>query len=218
MNLDSATLERIVGDVLKELSAPTSSAPANAVEANDGPELKIVETVITAGLLEEKAAGRRAIGISNRAVLTPSARDYIRDHQITVRRTAATTTRATKRTSEKFIILTNHESLKDLAGEVPQELAGSTNEAANQAISAICRGEADRITIFTDKPHAAACQANRNDAVKAAVATDANQVREVLTQLQTNVWCINPAALSRFELIQLRKAIIATHYPLPTTH
>lgn len=208
MHLDTATIQRIVGDVLKELGTP-ATAPRGVSTVHRQPSaVRIHEAVITAALLEERLDGRQAISIERRALLTPSAQDLIRERNVAVQRLASAR-KQTARLGTKFIVVTTHPSIDDLCAEAIRELAGSTDEAAKQSISAICRGEVDRVVVFTDRPHRAACLANRNDRIRAAVASDAGDVRSVAQEFSVNVWCVDPSSRSSFELAQLWKTIVS---------
>jgi ribose 5-phosphate isomerase RpiB len=88
-----------------------------------------------------------------------------------------------------------------------QKLHGSTSETAAQAISAICRGEADGVIILTAEPELGACLANRNDRIRAAVAGDANGVERVKSSLKPNVWAID-AQRTSFEMKKLVNLIV----------
>ncbi len=106
---DSATLERIVREVLAALGAeaggsdgtaqdrapaqaPASPKAASAVPAapqarivssREG-ELAIPERVVTATLLEDRLQGIRRLLVRPGAILTPAARDLLRQRQIVV--------------------------------------------------------------------------------------------------------------------------------------
>ena len=151
---------------------------------------------------------------------TPAAQDLIRERSVSVVRIAEGAKQATGHSTTQLIVVTPHPAVDELlrGSSATRELVGSPDEAATLAISAVCRGEADRILIFTDKPHSAACLANRNDSVRAAVAADSADVRSISSELSVNVWCVNPGSRSIFELTQLAKAINTTHNPQPTNH
>lgn len=208
MQLDTATIERIVGDVLKELGTPATAPRAVSSDNHQPSAVRIHETVITAALLAERLNGQKAVSIDRRALLTPSAQDLIRERNVAVQRQASAPAQ-TARPGTKFIVVTTHPSINGLCTEAIRELAGSTDEAAKHSISAICRGEADRVVVFTNRPHLAACLGNRNDRIRAAVASDAGDVRSVAQEFSVNVWCVDPSGRGSFELAQLWKTIVS---------
>lgn len=220
MHLDTATIQRIVGDVLMELSALAAAPRAVPSVSEQSSTVGFSETVITASLLEDRLNGSETISIAGRALLTPAAQDLIRERSVSVVRVTEAAEQENFRSATKLIVVTPHPATDELlrSSVATRELAGSTDEAAKLAISAVCRGEAERVLILTDKPHQAACQANRNDRVRAAVAADAGDVRGIGPEFSVNVWCVNPSSRSTFELTRLGKAIKTTHDPLPTTH
>src|SRR5690606_12225821 len=96
---------------------------------------------------------------------------------------------------------------EDIRNSWRRELLGCPDDAATQAISAICRGETSTVAILATQTHRAACLANRNEQVKAVAIRDAGDVRTIRKQLRTNVWCLDPTGRSWFELRTLLRAI-----------
>ena len=88
-------------------------------------------------------------------------------------------------------------------------LLGVPAEAAAQAISALCRAEAQQIVVFTEQPELVACLANRNDRVRAAAAADTKSVERVRHQLQANLLALDPATKTVHELKSVLKAFRA---------
>ena len=80
MNANPELVERIVQSVLAHLQ---SAAPAPRTEptppaAKSPTALTLSETVITGELLAGPAKGAKSLIIGRRAVITPSAHDYLR--------------------------------------------------------------------------------------------------------------------------------------------
>jgi hypothetical protein len=82
-------------------------------------------------------------------------------------------------------------------------LLGCPDDAAKLAISAVCRGEADRVVIFAAQHHRAAALSNRNAAVKAVAVSSFDDLRGALEQLRANVLCLDPTNRSDFEVARL---------------
>ena len=80
-------------------------------------------------------------------------------------------------------------------------------EAVAFGVSVVSREEAVGVVIFSNQAEAAACRANRNRRVRAAVVGDVKSVRRVKSQLGANLFCIAPAEKSYFELRNLLRVI-----------
>ena len=111
--LDSAAIDRIVQNVLKQISPSPAAAPAKAiaaaapqavagaktaapkpapaiVPAQASTSVAILDRVITGDLLAEKVKGQKVpLVIGAKSLLTPTAHDYIRIHRLEVTRAAA---------------------------------------------------------------------------------------------------------------------------------
>jgi hypothetical protein len=216
MNFTPEQVEFIVQSVLKEVGSKADAArplagphviPPTVPAASKG--VSISNAVITEALLSETVNGSVQVRIGPKAILTPSARDFLRSRGIEIIREGphAKSTHAsrwqvlvTKSTPQ---IAAAVESLKTSGITCDVRLLGTPAEAVAQAIGALCRGEAERIVIFTDEPEWAACQANRNDRVRAAAVGDVAAVERVQLSLKANVLAINPAGRGVNELSAL---------------
>lgn len=109
--LDSAAIDRIVQNVLKQISPSSIAAPVKAnatpsaatgakaaapkptpvpVPASASMSVAIHDRVITGDLLAEKVKGQKVpLVIGAKSLLTPTAHDYIRIHRLEVTRAAA---------------------------------------------------------------------------------------------------------------------------------
>lgn len=146
--LDSAAIDRIVQNVLKQISPSSVAAPVKAVAAASTPavtgakaappkpapivvptpvstsSVAILDRVITGDLLAEKIKGQKVpLVIGAKSLLTPTAHDYIRIHRLEVTRaTAGVTTGekgATSATARwKLAIVRTSPALEKLFGEL----------------------------------------------------------------------------------------------------
>ena len=79
-------------------------------------------------------------------------------------------------------------------------------------MSGLCRGECDGVLIFTGKPEAAVCRANRNPRVRgAAITTGADQTAP--GRLGANLFAVNPADRSAFEIKNLLREVASIGKP-----
>ena len=216
--LDSTAVDQIVANVLKQLSAgverrvtrderrevtPAGSRLSSLVST-------LFDRVITGDLLAEKAKGATQIVIPDKAILTPTAHDFLKVSQAQLIRASAAGAKAgatksdTGITSWKLITVTSTPAVARLTGELgtgwSREILGCPDDAASLAISAICRGEAGGVVILAKQHFRAACRANRHDKVRAVPVTSPAEVHAAREQLRLNVIAIDPTHRSYFEL------------------
>jgi hypothetical protein len=216
-------IDRIVAGVLEQLRLPVDAAPRPAGSASS-PEmpppapkttLEIREDVITAALLEERGISFGPILIAAKSVLTPSARDFLAKRKVDWKRVPPNQMTAGLRGKWLAIVTRSTPAVaaaldsisQDAAPEWNRELAGCHREAVSRAISALCRGECDAVVVFTGKPEAAVCRANRNPNVRAAAVTAATRVKTLMQDLGANLFAVDPAERSAFELRNLLREL-----------
>ena len=173
--------------------------------------------VITGDVLQQHINGATRITIAQHAILTPSARDLIRQRGITIHRQTATATQSaignrwtaivTKTTPALQIAL--DDAIQSPGAIVSRELVGTIDEAVQTAVSLICRADADGAIIFSEHPQRAACLANRNRRIRAAMANDAGSVKSVTAAMGANLLCINPVDLPFFGLRNILRQLSA---------
>lgn len=238
MSFEGVDIERIVAEVMGRLltsSPPLRSDDRPAAQASSVSASSEVETsnatsipgmVITAELVQEGLNGSRnfsgGIRIGPRAILTPSARDYLRTKNIAwTRETIAVTAGGSKTRWLAVISKANSQAegvVKNLqAGGLAweQRLVGLPVEAVSHATSAICRGEAAGVVVFSGEPEVVACLANRNQSVRAAVAANSHSAVAAKQSLGANLLAIDPAGKNFFELRTTLNAFTASGAPKP---
>lgn len=224
---DSTTVDQIVANVLKQLSATggnttASSAVAtpvrNPLPTTQGPStlntqpstISLSEKVITGDLLAEKATGAAQIVVPDKAILTPTAHDFLKASKAQLIRASAAGAKASLSsaapgiTSWKLITVTSSPAVSRLTGELgtswSREILGCPDDAATLAISAICRGESGGVVILAKQHFRAACRANRHDKVRAVPVSSPADVQSAREQLRLNCIAIDPTGRSYFEL------------------
>lgn len=213
MTVDSSLVDRIVHGVLQQMRSPAPvkppaqpATPPNPVPAKSGPEHRLAQAVITAGLVEEQVPrGTSALIVTPRAVITPAALDVLRARKLVVRRETAVRpdTAAVSRTLA--LVVRNTPAVERLCRQKPwrRELLGCPDDAAALAIASLSRGDCDRVLIFATQQHRAAVLANRNAAVKAVAVSSVDDLRAALEQIRVNVLCVDPTNRSDFEMTRL---------------
>ncbi|QDT30994.1 hypothetical protein [Thalassoglobus polymorphus] len=220
MTLSTTTIDRIVANVLSQLSTPDE--PVHEVspspeEARQPPQHQLSNNVITAEQLESIPAGQ-TVFVPTKAIITPAAVDVVRERKLTIERTShspesqqskATNQAATSNHLSIAIVRHTENVQQAIAelGDVNKELVSCPDDAAKFAISELCRTGAGTVLIFAEQTHRAACLTNRNSKAKAVVANDSGEVKKIRKQLRANVWCIDPTNRSYFELKNLLKVI-----------
>lgn len=218
--LDSTAVDQIVANVLRQLSAVGGDLREARGERRetkaiaDSPLSSLVSTltdrIITGDLLTEKATGATQIIIPDKAILTPTAYDFLKASKAQlIRSSAAGAKTGTAKTdsaitSWKLVTVTSTPAVARFSGELgagwSKEILGCPDDAASLAISTICRGESGGVVILSKQHFRAACRANRNDKIQAIPVSDPAGVKSAREQLRLNVIAIDPTGRSYFEL------------------
>ncbi|RLS55372.1 MAG: hypothetical protein DWH91_09460 [Planctomycetota bacterium] len=168
------------------------------------------DRVITGDLLAEKAVGATQIVVPDKAILTPTAHDFLKASKAQLIRASAAGPKASPSpgapgiTSWKLITVTSSPAVSRLTSELgtswSREILGCPDDAATLAISAICRGESAGVVILAKQHFRAACRANRHDKVRAVPVSNPADVQSSREQLRLNCIAIDPTGRSYFEL------------------
>ncbi len=219
MNITPEHVELIVQRVLEHLgtvggTAPmrTGSVPAGLAPAPATLCVAITEQVVTQSLLADAVNSSKVVRIGPKAILTPSARDFIRSRRIEIIRESLPA-RATDSDRWQILVTTSTpqiaalvEGLKQAGIACELRLLGLPAEAASEAVAAICRGEASQVVVFTNQPEVVACLSNRNERIHAAAIADVNAAERVRKNMQANLLAIDPAGKGVHELRAYLKA------------
>ncbi len=223
--LDEKLVESIVGEVmhrLRPVSQPVRAAVAPARPSPLAPQpsatFAVTDRVVTAELLASRLNGQKwaKVAICPKAVITPSAFDYLRTHKIVWHRnTAEAAPNPNKPMARwKALIVTatpnvlqaiEHTESQTLGKQWSHELLGGVDEAISAAMSAINRGEASGLAVFADHAELIACRANRSERVNAAVVSDVQLIPALKQYMNLNLMVVRPSERSFFELRNLLK-------------
>jgi hypothetical protein len=222
MSHPAEMVDRIVAGVLEQLQAPAAAAaPASrSVAAANGP-LEIRDAVITGALLETRGIVSGPVVFAAKAILTPSAVDFLSSRKIGW--TRADGTLKPNMTSAAWLVLVSRstpavESALDVVSRQPgarwqRELLGCHREAARRAVGALCRGECEGVIAFTGKPEALACHANRNAQVRASAVETVERAKRVKRTMGANLFAVDPGEQSVFALRGLLREIVSEGRP-----
>jgi len=225
MQFTEELVNQVVANVLSTLSQQGQGGQTTgSVRSLTAADASVVfsEKVITADLLAKKAKGQSAIGIMAGSILTPSAKDYLREFKINVHRpNSVASSRKEQGTPWRAIVLSNSAAVENALNTIEQqtnsrwtqELSSSLEEAVKDAISGLCRADAAGIVLFTEAAEKAACLANRNQKIRAAAIGDVNHLRTVISQMSPNLICVNPEKKSFIELRNIVKTFVNAGAP-----
>jgi len=221
-------IDRIVAGVLEQLRSPADAAPrpvsradSATPSASPGRTLEIRGGVITGLLLEERGIISGPLVFGPKAVLTPSALEFLATRKLDWSRADSSDAVAGPRGKWLAIVTRSTPAVaaaldltaKDRATEWNRELTGCHREAAGRAVSALCRGECDAVVIFTGKPEAAVCRANRNPNVRGAAVLTVARIKSLKDQMGANLFAIDPAERTAFELRNLLRELGSSGTP-----
>lgn len=192
MNTAALDIERIVREVLRRV-AELSPADTNGSGGKHS-TLVLDDKVVTLATLERRLGGIRTVVVAERAVVTPAVRDELRQRNIELRNTEKNGTETAAR------LVVYNESSRDVSGvlrgaAVCEQIVADDLSAA---VATICQRTGDSHElglILTSTPAAAACQANRDPSIRAAVAVNGEMVRDAVRSIDANV-LVAPATLS----------------------
>jgi hypothetical protein len=202
-----AEIERIVRQVLAEMGgASREHATARSLS-----ELVVASQVVSTKELEGKLDGVERIVVPRGAVVTPSARDLLRERKITI----ASAVSVARAKWSRQIVLGVAETGCDAASLVGV-LSGEgvmverlPNVGLVNVVDELCqhvsKGGAWGL-ILTGQTAAAVCLANRHSGVRAASAANATAIVQAVSSVDANVLAIDPSGKSGFEWKRLIRA------------
>lgn len=228
--LDEKLVEKIVDEVMTRIrpsqpvrsvlppTRPLPFSPQPSASSQPSATFAIVDRVVTAELLAARLNGQKwaKVAICPKAVITPSAFDYLRTHKIVWHRNTAEAAPNPNKpiTRWKALIVTatpsvlqavEHTENQTFGKQWSHELLGSADEAIAASTSAIHRGEVSGVTVFADHAELIACRGNRSDRINAAVVSDVQLIPALKQYMQLNLMVVRPSGRSFFELRNLLK-------------
>jgi hypothetical protein len=220
MSAEATLIAEIVQRVLKELGTAPGGAPpaatARPAASSSPPAVLLDAPVITRELLENGANGATRIHTRRGALLTPSARDFLRERRIEVVVETARVAEPAQAAAPRCRVLLARGTPQVAAAVVTARTAGIVDEprivgtaaeAAAEATSLLCRGDAPRVVVFSDEPELIACLANRNERVRAVAVPGTAGLERLRASMKPNLFATSPEGRSEFEIVRLLKTI-----------
>jgi len=235
--VNETLVKQIVDGVMEQLQSGSGAARAADGRAasthprecpaplTQGEPLVLAEAVLTGEMLAGRVNGQREILIAPQTVLTPSARDFLRERNVRHRRQPsvgnalrAESTDSAKRLWTIIIAATGSpvEEFLQTDGDLAPlcRVAASQTEGFFSAVELTATGEGGVVLICTE-PEVAACRANRNTNIRAAVIRDALQGQRLKQSLGVNLAVIDSTGRNGFEVRHLIQAVIKGPPPRP---
>lgn len=205
-------VERVVAEVMKRLM----TAPASRNEDGKGNKhtATLMDAVITEGLLAEKAKSLRQLEVGAKSIVTPAAKDWLLRNNIEWRRVALSSRLPVRQATQLIIAATQAGSAKQAVNEIQRVRSAEwssqscqANEAAAVAVKGIATDGITKVVILADEAEVVACQANRNELVRAAVVASVGDIERVQKTLKPNVFLIAPDSKGAFEIIRMVRVL-----------
>jgi hypothetical protein len=223
--VDQALIDRIVANVLEQLQPATPRAVTPATTATRPSAVQLTQAVITADVLNKAVSPGQAVQIGTRSLLTPSARDWLRQHQIMWSRAAGNSDARVDRAASlrgQLLLSTVTPAVRGAVDSLfrsvrhwQRQVVGPARDAAEIAVRSLATAECDRVLITSREAELVACLANRQAAVRAAVVSSADHVQRLEASLSPNLWVVDPTAKSLMELRNLFRSCVALGKPQP---
>jgi len=215
-NFDSQLIERIVRQVVSRLraghladahnehAANHSGTSDNSPMASQNQTLTIDEKLITVETLNDlnvlngKRKNITQIMLKPKAVVTPSARDELRDHGVKIILGDAAPISGQPRLVLATTSRIDDPRLLERLSQMGIEARWEYDTCVKRLVSSVTRQltQSTRAIIVTEQPYVASCIANRESCVSAAVVRDEHELNAVSQEIDSNLVVI-PSDRSR---------------------
>lgn len=211
LNFTRQQVESITQQVLHELrnsgvavhAQPPRAAQSQTAAASTGmvqkaSSIEVHGLIITEDTLIAAKAEGRTIRISSGAVITPSARDYISQHEINL-----SNSRFAKPAALKGVAIVSASSTTLQAALRSAQWPVVTSTTDFHAATEVATNENTIMLCSVQQPSVAACLLNRNQRFRAAVVNPTDHLSALQTAMAANVICLNPKGWSIAGLMSL---------------
>ena len=210
-------IDHIVQQVLKQIGKGSPSGNSTKHEPslqNTKPNQECIldEKIITEELLAERTSESCVCCVRPDAIVTPAAKDFLREQGIGLQ---CSTDRvepngsASERTfcRGRIIVTSVNSTMRSFMDSVREgslgwsvTLADNRSSGVSSVFDVLCREGETFAVLFTEEPEAAACEINRNLKCCAAVVSSSEQMKRIRSHQDWNVWVIDPAGKSFYQL------------------
>ncbi|MGE0608911.1 MAG: hypothetical protein AB7O62_17580 [Pirellulales bacterium] len=219
MNVTAAEVDRIVREVLNRLAPANAAAPAgqNGMTAKAAGSLVLSSRVVSTADLEGRLEGIQTVLLVPRAVVTPAARDLLRQRGVTLSSAVHPAVHKNSKTLPAAVVLGLAETAYEpaaLVRSLTQDQV-SVERLAKTGLATVVEESADHVArggklalLLTGQPLAAAALANRHSGVRAACAADVPTVTRAIREIGVSFLAVDPAAPSFFALRQIIREFV----------
>jgi ribose 5-phosphate isomerase RpiB len=205
---EAIDVERVVREVLARLSAGGTPVPrpaATETKKAEG-ELALSEKLVTLAALEGRLAGVKQLVVPAKAVITPAARDLLRERKIAVVRG---TSAGAKGIAAGSLLVGVAETSFDATRLIARlrEIGVEVEQLAKTGLTSVCGEVAEGVAlggklglILSGNGPAAICLANRRRGVRAALGQRIEDVDRAIKTIGANLLVVEPSRVSLFEM------------------
>lgn len=220
-------LRRLMSD--RPLSSPVTvaSQPTSSAVPQAPGNLNLSQRVITLADVEGRLHGAQTLTVPVGAVVTPAVRDELKQHNVTLRHSdghatpaPATTSLVVATAGTTFNAASLIKAMENTGTTIEQIESTNLTTTVSQVSDAVCHGNRLGV-LLTDKPAMAACMANRDARIRAAVARSLADVTAVVDSLGANLLMIEPLSTGMYALRSMITAFVRTsngHCPAELTN
>jgi hypothetical protein len=183
--------------------------------SNDGQqtagELIVADAVVSAAALVGRLDAVRRLLVRPKAIITPAARDLLRERKIDLACQAVSTTNGDARTPLAIAVANtrfNVDELMRVLRNDPIAIRSLTSRGFVEMLGEMIEDVAGGTTLglfITDDAAAALCIANRASGVRAASAASRGDAAEVIRSIGANLLVVSPRGRTLFEM----KSVVA---------
>ena len=210
-------IDRIVREVLRRLRVlqPQSNTPEAGKASANGAVLQLPGRIISLAQLSGRLNGVRQVQAAKGAIVTPAARDLLRQQKITLTESNSTQKPSAARRLVAGMAETNFDPTGLIQAMNDEQI--EAEHLARTGLVSIAGELAERVArdgalalLLTEQPAAALCLANRRTAVRAAQAGCVRSLRDAVGEIGVNFLVVNPRGKSTFELRRIVSAYVVT--------
>lgn len=218
--MNAALIEQIVANVLQQLQPSSTARSASAPPTSHPTETRLDLPVITAETLQHKVQPGQRLQIAAHAVLTPSARDWLKAHGVIWQRSSRTAAGSPASGTRWLLVGTMTAATRSLVHLLPREFpewswqpCSEPRQLVEAAVQRLSTGSAEWVVAVSAQAAAVACRTNRQSAVRAAVVSQAAEVPQLVAAMGVNLVVIDPQGKSFVELRNVLRACAASAPP-----
>jgi hypothetical protein len=209
--IDKTLIDSVVREVLARLTAAERPVEKRSAESSPA-QLVLGPAVISLSTLADRLSGVRGVVIAKNAVLTPAARDLLKQHHISISR--STDAMGAKKPALAVAVCDTSADPAQLV-RLLAPLVSGIERLAKTGLATVVAELTDTVLkdgrlglLLSGKPDVACCLANRRPGVRAAVARDRDEVAQAVRNLGLNLLVVDPARRSLFQLGQMVKQFL----------